>query len=226
MRIRSTFIAVLLLPLGAVNSHAQSGGASSSGSAGAASGTGGAAGTATAPGTGVAGPNPTNPALPGNPNVPPVNTANPPGPARQPVPGVPNAPRTGAMQPGSPEQSSSGAPALGNTSLGNLGTRIPGGAAGGGIDPNQASGVTPQQRAEIERAIERDHPPHSSGPNLVGLAVPARTAMRDLPAAVTSIIPAYKAHKYYMVGRDLIVVEPEARQVVDVIRFNQKNSRK
>ena len=86
--------------------------------------------------------------------------------------------------------------------------------------PALESGLTEAQRATIARAIEKDRPPRS-GLVLVGLAVPDNTPLRKLPAAVVSIIPAYQGYKYFMAGRALSVVEPQTRQVVDVIRLDK-----
>jgi hypothetical protein len=86
--------------------------------------------------------------------------------------------------------------------------------------PALESGLTEAQRATIARAIEKDRPPRS-GLVLVGLAVPDNTPLRKLPAAVVSIIPAYQGHQYFMAGRALSVVEPQTRQVVDVIRLDK-----
>ena len=86
--------------------------------------------------------------------------------------------------------------------------------------PALESGLTEAQRAAISRAIEKDRPPRS-GLVLVGLAVPDNTPLRKLPAAVVSIIPAYQGYKYFMAGRALSVVEPQTRQVVNVIRLDK-----
>ena len=86
-------------------------------------------------------------------------------------------------------------------------------------EPALESGLTAAQRASIAIAIEKDRPPRS-GAILVGLFVPEKTPLRNLPAAVITIIPAYQGYKYFMAGRDLTVVEPTARQVVNVINLN------
>jgi len=86
--------------------------------------------------------------------------------------------------------------------------------------PALESGLTEAQRTTISRAIEKDRPPRG-GLVLVGLAVPDDAPLRKLPAAVVSIIPAYQNYKYFMAGRALSVVEPQTRQVVDVIRLDK-----
>ena len=86
--------------------------------------------------------------------------------------------------------------------------------------PALESGLTEAQRAAISRAIEKDRPPRS-GLVLVGLAVPDNTPLRKLPAAAVSIIPAYQGYQYFMAGRALSVVEPQTRQVVNVIRLDR-----
>jgi len=113
-----------------------------------------------------------------------------------------------------------------------------GGSAGGGISlgapdplltppkpgsgaPALESGLTDAQRATISRAIEKDRPPRS-GVVLVGLAVPDKTPLRKLPAAVVTIIPAYQGYQYFMAGQALTVVEPQTRQVVNVIRLDRE----
>ena len=91
---------------------------------------------------------------------------------------------------------------------------------GSGV-PALESGLTDTQRATISRAIEKDRPPRG-GAILVGLAVPDNTPLRKLPAAVITIIPAYQGYKYFMAGRALSVVEPQTRQVVNVIRLDKE----
>ena len=87
-------------------------------------------------------------------------------------------------------------------------------------EPALESGLTDAQRATISRAIERDRPPRG-GLVLVGLAVPDKTPRRKLPAAVVSNSPAYQGYQYFMAGRALSVVEPQTRQVVNVIRLDR-----
>ena len=87
-------------------------------------------------------------------------------------------------------------------------------------EPALESGLTDAQRASISRAIEKDRPPRG-GLILVGLAVADKAPLRKLPAAVVSIIPAYQGYKYFMAGRALSVVEPQTRQVVNVIRLDR-----
>ena len=93
-----------------------------------------------------------------------------------------------------------------------------------GTAPALESGLTAAQRATIASAIEKDRPPRSAAV-LVGLAVPDDTPLRNLPVAVVKIIPAYQGYKYFMAGRDLTVVEPMARQVVNVINLNPDKKR-
>ncbi len=93
-----------------------------------------------------------------------------------------------------------------------------------GTAPALESGLTAAQRVTIATAIEKDRPPRSAA-ILVGLFVPEKTPLRNLPAAVITIIPAYQGYKYFMAGRDLTVVEPMARQVVNVINLNPDKKR-
>ena len=95
--------------------------------------------------------------------------------------------------------------------------------AGSGA-PALESGLTDAQRASIASVIEKDRPPRG-GSVLVGLAVPEKTPLRNLPAAVVKIIPAYQGYKYFMAGRDLTVVEPMAMQVVNVINLDPAKKR-
>ena len=93
-----------------------------------------------------------------------------------------------------------------------------------GTAPPLESGLTTAQRASIAAAISKDRPPRSAA-ILVGLAVPEKTPLRNLPTAVTKIIPAYQGYKYFMAGSGLTVVEPMARQVVNVINLNPDSKR-
>ena len=93
-----------------------------------------------------------------------------------------------------------------------------------GTAPPLESGLTAAQRATIAEAIGKDRPPRSTAV-LVGLAVPDGAPLRNLPAAVVKIIPAYQGYKYFMAGQDLTVVEPMARQVVNVINLKPDKPR-
>ncbi len=93
-----------------------------------------------------------------------------------------------------------------------------------GAAPPLESGLTAAQRATIAEAIGKDRPPRSTAV-LVGLAVPDGAPLRNLPAAVVKIIPAYQGYKYFMTGQDLTVVEPMARQVVNVINLKPDKTR-
>jgi len=52
----------------------------------------------------------------------------------------------------------------------------------------------------------------------VGQALPARVRPRPLPAEIVEIAPEYRGYDYVIVHEQIVIVEPQTRKVVEVIR--------
>jgi hypothetical protein len=51
----------------------------------------------------------------------------------------------------------------------------------------------------------------------VGVTVPRTVVFYDLPADIVEIVPAYRAYKYFLVGDEIVIVDPATYEIVDVI---------
>lgn len=66
-------------------------------------------------------------------------------------------------------------------------------------------------RAEVRRLDKVDFAVR------VGVAVPRTVVFYDLPADIVEIVPAYRAYKYFLVGDEIVIVDPATYEIVDVI---------
>jgi hypothetical protein len=39
----------------------------------------------------------------------------------------------------------------------------------------------------------------------------------EVPSDVVEVVPAYRGYRYFVVGNEIVVVEPESRRIVQVI---------
>jgi hypothetical protein len=104
-----------------------------------------------------------------------------------------------------------------------LGAGGGGTAATGGLDAGldtSSTKITPEQRSRLRDQVARDRIRAVRGPTELGIAVPASVPLRDLSGSMGSILPTYKTYKFYVAGRDFVVVEPETRQIVSVVRLD------
>lgn len=83
--------------------------------------------------------------------------------------------------------------------------------------------VTTKQRTEIRSKLVGQ----SSGARLkrsdvhfslsVGTKVPHSVHVRDLPADIVEIVPAYRGYKYVLVGDEIVIIDPATLEIVAVI---------
>jgi hypothetical protein len=50
-----------------------------------------------------------------------------------------------------------------------------------------------------------------------GVRVPRTVEFFDLPEDIVSIVPAFRSYKYFLVGDEIVVVDPVTYEIVDVI---------
>jgi hypothetical protein len=92
------------------------------------------------------------------------------------------------------------------------------------IQPNgavrQTLALTPGQKSAIYNIVIRQRVnPHADQISIaVGAPVPPTTELVDLPDQATADNPSAAFLKYAMVANDIVVVDPVAMRVVDVIR--------
>jgi hypothetical protein len=92
------------------------------------------------------------------------------------------------------------------------------------IAPNgavrQSHAFTAEQRHVIYAAVirQKTRVPADRVPAAVGAAVPVAVELRDLPDPASDGVGTAPALKYALVDSDVVVVDPLAMRVVDVIR--------
>jgi hypothetical protein len=92
------------------------------------------------------------------------------------------------------------------------------------VQPNgavrQTLALTPGQKSAIYNIVIRQRVnPHADQISIaVGAPVPPTTELVDLPDQATADNPSAAFLKYAMVANDIVVVDPVAMRVVDVIR--------
>jgi hypothetical protein len=50
-----------------------------------------------------------------------------------------------------------------------------------------------------------------------GVRVPRTVEFYDLPSDIVELVPAYRAYKYFLVGDEIVIVDPATHEIVDVI---------
>ena len=50
-----------------------------------------------------------------------------------------------------------------------------------------------------------------------GIRVPRTVEFFDLPEDIVTLVPAYRAYKYFLVGDEIVIVDPVTHEIVDII---------
>jgi hypothetical protein len=51
----------------------------------------------------------------------------------------------------------------------------------------------------------------------VGVVIPATVELYEVPTEVVQVVPEYSRYRYFVVGNQIVIVEPSARRVVAVV---------
>ncbi|WP_082613881.1 DUF1236 domain-containing protein [Bosea sp. Root483D1] len=117
-----------------------------------------------------------------------------------------NAQRPDATQPGA----TSSQPAQNRTSPG-----------GQGSDTAQAGAADNQRIADtVRQRVERNEvrPVQSLGVSVsVGAELPSRVQLQPLPSEIAAIRPQYRDYRYTVSEREIVIVDPRSRRIVEVI---------
>jgi hypothetical protein len=96
----------------------------------------------------------------------------------------------------------------------------PSGTRAGGPGQLGASGeILPEQRTYLRSYVTRQAP----RPVVIqermspGYRVPASVELEAFPDTVYSEVPSARRYRYFSTGRDVVLVDPESRQVVEII---------
>ena len=51
-----------------------------------------------------------------------------------------------------------------------------------------------------------------------GTVIPQDVELHALPGSVVEVVPAYRTYRFFVVGNDIVIVEPGTRRIVEIIR--------
>jgi hypothetical protein len=193
-----------------------------------------------APGQPAQAEQPQRPGAPGQPSrsAQPQQPNNRPGATENARPGAPDATKPGASDTARP-----GAPAQNDSQPSGATAQRPGATQPGATQPNtaaqppapgapagqQAAGTQtgePERRRiadTVRQRVERNEirPVGNLGVSVsVGIELPSRVQLQPLPADIASIRPQYRDHRYTVSDREIVIVDPRSRRVVEVIARN------
>ena len=81
--------------------------------------------------------------------------------------------------------------------------------------------LTPENRTRIhEVIIQERNAPRVSSPNFsvsVGVRVPRTVRFAALPRTIVEIEPAWRGFKYFMIGDQIVIVDPRSMQIVAIV---------
>jgi Protein of unknown function (DUF1236) len=95
------------------------------------------------------------------------------------------------------------------------------GQGAAGTRTNIDVSLTPEKRTRIHEVIVKErNAPRVSSPNFdvsVGTRVPRTVRFVALPQTIVEIEPAWRGFEYFMVGNEIVIVDPRSLEIVAVI---------
>jgi hypothetical protein len=95
------------------------------------------------------------------------------------------------------------------------------GQGAAGTRTNLDVNLTPEKRTRIHEVIVKErNAPRVSSPNFnvsVGTRVPRTVRFVALPQTIVEIEPAWRGFEYFMVGNEIVVVDPRSLEIVAVV---------
>jgi len=93
--------------------------------------------------------------------------------------------------------------------------------SGQGSDNARAGAADNQRIADtVRQRVERNevHPVQSLGASVsVGAELPSRVQLQPLPSEIAAIRPQYRDYRYTVSEREIVIVDPRSRRIVEVI---------
>jgi hypothetical protein len=90
--------------------------------------------------------------------------------------------------------------------------------SGAGTGAAASSSITTEQRTQIRQTVTRiDNAPRVSSVNFklsVGIAVPTTVRLAPVPTTIVEIHPAWRGYMFFIVGDDIVIVEPGSHKIV------------
>ncbi|MGZ8323966.1 MAG: DUF1236 domain-containing protein [Rhodoplanes sp.] len=91
----------------------------------------------------------------------------------------------------------------------------------GASTSGSSANLTSEQRTRIHQTIVRQgNAPRVSNVNFsvsVGTTVPRSVRLVSVPSTIVEIYPAWRGYEYFMVGDQVVIVDPDTMQIVAVI---------
>jgi hypothetical protein len=82
--------------------------------------------------------------------------------------------------------------------------------------------LTPQQKTTIrETVIKQSSAPRVSNVNFslsVGTSVPKTVRFAPLPRTIVEIQPSWRGYEYFLVGDEIVVVDPRTLRIVAILQ--------
>jgi hypothetical protein len=90
-----------------------------------------------------------------------------------------------------------------------------------GVERDGSARLSEDQRSRIKTIIEREHGPRL-GRNInfsitVGTRIPRNVHVVVLPEEIVRIVPQYRGFDYFLVGDEIVIVDPRTLEIVAVI---------
>jgi hypothetical protein len=92
--------------------------------------------------------------------------------------------------------------------------------------PPQPAEVSPKLNLTLEQhhiikenLKDLNKTPSDEKPPAVGDHIPPNTELQPIPTAVAQKVPQVKTHKFYIAGGQIVIVDPKANIVADLIKL-------
>jgi hypothetical protein len=91
-----------------------------------------------------------------------------------------------------------------------------------GREGGRVTRLSSDQRTRIHERLFSEHANvhrlgHVDFALRAGVRVPRSVTFYDLPPDIVQLVPAYRAYKYFLVGDEIVIVDPATHEIVDVI---------
>ena len=58
-------------------------------------------------------------------------------------------------------------------------------------------------------------------PLKIGAIVPPTIRLRPLPASVVSLKPAWRAHEFFVIGKEIVIVQPRTSKIAELVQYTE-----
>ena len=90
-----------------------------------------------------------------------------------------------------------------------------------GMSGSRGASLSEDQRSQIKTMVGREHGPRFSGNAnfdvTVGARIPRSVHVAVLPEEIVRLVPEYRGYEYFLVGEEIVIVDPRTLEIVAVI---------